>query len=208
MSPPSRDFGGVGGEERPEDGGLGGGGVGLVVDGDGLHGDAQDVGEQDEFLAFVVGDVAGGGEEFNPGVPFVLGEADLADEVVQVPGQGLHDLFEARVLGLIEGRDDGVHELLFDGGLFGADAVSGWVVSDMLSPGVVWGRRGFAAWSVGGLAEGPGGSEIQQDRGVFPGQGRLEEAGEVFGGDRARVGAGTAGRITPTASGIPSAVKP
>ena len=59
------------------------------------------------------------------GVPFVLGEADFAEEVVQVPGQGLHELLQARVLGLVEGRDDGVHEFLFDGGLLRADGVSG-----------------------------------------------------------------------------------
>ena len=125
MSPPIGISGASLDEEGSEDGGLGGVADGFVVHRDGLHGGAEDVGEQDEFLALVVGDVSGGGEELDAVVPFVLGEADFADEGVQVPGQGLHQLLQPRVFGLVEGRDDGVDELLLDGLLLRADAVDG-----------------------------------------------------------------------------------
>ena len=48
-------------EERAENRGFGGVLVGLVVDPDGLHGGAEDVGKQDELLAPFIGDVADGG---------------------------------------------------------------------------------------------------------------------------------------------------
>ena len=72
-------------EERPEDRRLGGVRVRLVVDRDGLHRGAEHVGEQDELLAPVVGDVPDGGEEVDALLPLLLGEPDVAQEGVQVP---------------------------------------------------------------------------------------------------------------------------
>ena len=51
---------------------------------------AEGVGEQHELLALVVGDVPDPGQEIDRVVP-LLGETDVADEVVQVYSQRLHD---------------------------------------------------------------------------------------------------------------------
>ena len=73
------------------------------------------VGEQDELLAFVVGDVAHGGEELDGLVPLLFGQAHIPDEVVQVHHQRLHDLLEARVGGVVEGGEHAFDEVLLDG---------------------------------------------------------------------------------------------
>src|SRR5699024_7237026 len=108
------DLGGVVDEEGAEDGGFGGVLVGLVVHRDRLHRGAEGVGEQHELLALVVGDVPDPGQEIDRVVPLLLGETDVADEVVQVYSQRLHDLLESRVIGVVEGCDDPVDEVLFD----------------------------------------------------------------------------------------------
>jgi hypothetical protein len=48
------------------------------------RGQAQGVGEEDEFLALVRTHLAGLGEEADAGKPFFLGQLDLAGEGVQV----------------------------------------------------------------------------------------------------------------------------
>jgi hypothetical protein len=63
------------------------------------HRQAQHVGQEDELLAFVVRDVAAAGEELDALEPLLLGQFDLAREVVQVPHQAGHDAREARVPG-------------------------------------------------------------------------------------------------------------
>ena len=65
-------------EERPEHGRLGGPAGVAVVDADDLHREAEHVGEQNELLALVVGDVARAGEEVDPGEPLLLGERTSA----------------------------------------------------------------------------------------------------------------------------------
>ena len=51
------------------------------------HGQAEDVGGEDELLALVVGHLTGARQPLDGGHPLVLGEPDLAGEVVQVPHQ-------------------------------------------------------------------------------------------------------------------------
>lgn len=99
---PHRDLGGALDEERADDGGFGGARGGPMVDVDGLHGRAQDVRQQHELLAAVSGDVADRGEEVDGVLPFRFGQAGLPDERGQVAHQGLHQLFEPRILGVLE----------------------------------------------------------------------------------------------------------
>ncbi|GHE41959.1 hypothetical protein GCM10017771_61450 [Streptomyces capitiformicae] len=66
------------------------------------HGDAQDVGEQDELLAGLVARVADGGEETDRGLPLLDRGFDVPYEGVEVAGQALHDLPQPLVLGLPE----------------------------------------------------------------------------------------------------------
>ena len=108
-------------EERPEHGGLGRVAVRIVVDRDRLHGRAEHVGEQDELLAPLVGDVSRVGEEADPGLPLGLGQPDLAQEGVQVPGQRLHQLLQARVGGGVEGAQHALDQVLLAGLLLGWD---------------------------------------------------------------------------------------
>lgn len=71
-SPPMEIFWGVDDEERVEDRSFGRFPVCQVVDGNGLHGNAEHVGEQCKFLAFVIGSVPRGGKELDGGVPFLF----------------------------------------------------------------------------------------------------------------------------------------
>ena len=70
----------------------------------------EHVGEQDELLTSVVGDVPGRGEELDGAPPFVLGEPHLAQERVQMTGERLHQFLQARIRGVVEGRDHALHE--------------------------------------------------------------------------------------------------
>jgi hypothetical protein len=95
-----------------EDGCFRGVGIGFIVHGDDLHRGAEDIGEQDKFLALIVRDVSGGCEELDSGRPFFFREADLTDEGVQMPGQRLHEQFEAGVGGVLERGKDGADYFL------------------------------------------------------------------------------------------------
>src|SRR6478672_2890104 len=99
------------GEERTEDSGFRGVTVGHVVDVDRLHRCAEDVGEQDEFLAAVIGDVPYCGEKLDSGVPFVLGEPYIADECVQMLDECLHHEGQPVVLTAGEGLHDGAGQV-------------------------------------------------------------------------------------------------
>lgn len=110
---------GIRGEEGAEDSCLGRVADCLVVDRDGLHRRPQHVGEQDELLPPVVGDMSCGGEEVDALLPFVPGQPHLAEERMQVSGEGLHDLLEPVIRGVPERLDDQVGEFLLPGPLFG-----------------------------------------------------------------------------------------
>src|SRR6266436_7144533 len=84
-------------EEWPEHRGLGGAFRHRMVDRIDQHGDAERVGQQDEFLALVVAHVAGASEEVDAVFPFLLGRAHLAHEGMEVPHQRVADLFDARI---------------------------------------------------------------------------------------------------------------
>ena len=75
------------------------------------HGQPEGVGEQDELLALVVGDVPGAGEEVDGGEPLLLGERDLGGEGVQVAHERLQDLAQARIGGAVEAGLDGLGQL-------------------------------------------------------------------------------------------------
>ena len=66
------------------------------------HRHAERIREQDEFLALVVGHVAGLGQDLDRLEPLRLGQVDLLDERVQVADQAQHDLPEPRVRRLRE----------------------------------------------------------------------------------------------------------
>ena len=56
------------------------------------HGDAEDVGEEDELLAPGVADLAGAGQEVDAQAPLLLRQPHLADESVQVMDEAAHHL--------------------------------------------------------------------------------------------------------------------
>jgi hypothetical protein len=66
------------------------------------------VGEQDELLSLVVGDVAGAGEEVDAGEPLLLGQPDLGGEGVEVAHERLQDLAQARIGSAVEAGLDGL----------------------------------------------------------------------------------------------------
>ena len=74
------------------------------VDRDGQHREPEDVGEQDELLAAVVGDVPDAGQELDRLRPLLLGQPDVAGERVQVGDERLQDLARARIGRLVEAR--------------------------------------------------------------------------------------------------------
>ena len=76
-------------------------------------GQAEDVGQQDEFLASIVGDVADIGEELDGGEPLVFGEFDVTCEGVQVLDQGGHDGAQARIAALLHGGQHGLGDGVF-----------------------------------------------------------------------------------------------
>jgi hypothetical protein len=71
-------------EERAEHRGRSRVGVLSVVAADDEHRQAQHVGQQDELLALVVGDVTRPGQEVDPGEPLVFGQVDFGGERVQM----------------------------------------------------------------------------------------------------------------------------
>jgi hypothetical protein len=73
--------------ERAQDGLLGRIAKRPVVDRLREHGHSQDIGEQDELLAGFIAFLACGSEELDSGIPFLLSELHLFDEVVQVCDQ-------------------------------------------------------------------------------------------------------------------------
>ena len=88
-------------EKRPEDSRLGAtGGLGIALRGH-QHRQTERVGQQDELLALVVGDVADLGEEFDRLEPFIFGELDLARKRVKVLYQARHDGAQALVAAAI-----------------------------------------------------------------------------------------------------------
>ena len=98
--------------ERAEHGGLGGAfrqRVGQRVD---EHREPHRVRPEDELLPPVVGYVASARQDSNSVHPLVLGQPDLAGEAVQVTGEGLHDLAQARVCAVVEARDDPGRDVL------------------------------------------------------------------------------------------------
>ncbi len=82
--------------ERPQDRGRGGAGRLAGVHHHHQHRQAQHVGEQDELLALVVRDLAGGGQELDRRHPLLAGQLDLLGEGVQVLDGGGHQLGHAR----------------------------------------------------------------------------------------------------------------
>ena len=76
------------------------------------RGDAQQVGEQDVFVALVVGELHRPGQRIDRGAPFRLGHLVLAHEAVQMAGEAHQQLARprrGRVLGVFgEGVGDGV----------------------------------------------------------------------------------------------------
>jgi hypothetical protein len=106
-------------EEGAEHGGLGGVLVGLVVHGDGLHGDAEHVAEQHELLPVLGGDVADAGEELDRGVPLGLGEPHRAHVRVEVRHELLQQVLRALVGGVVKRPQDAGDEVFLAGGLLG-----------------------------------------------------------------------------------------
>lgn len=116
--------------EGPQDGSLGAAGRFGVVDAVDEEGQAQDVGEEDEFLPDFRAGLAGGGEEVDARHPFGGGEAGFACEVVQVCDEPFEDIFEARggvvaVDGDDLGRGDGLGGCGFAGTW---EAVGSWLL--------------------------------------------------------------------------------
>jgi hypothetical protein len=62
------------------------------------HGQAEDVGGEDELLPLLVADLPGAREPVHRGQPLRFGEPHLTGEVVQVAHQSRHQLGQARVL--------------------------------------------------------------------------------------------------------------
>jgi hypothetical protein len=83
--------------ERSEHRGLGAGVRFVVVHDHRQHGQAQDIGQQNELLSLRVGDVTGLGQELDALEPFGLGQLHLARKPVQVPNQTEHDFFESGI---------------------------------------------------------------------------------------------------------------
>jgi hypothetical protein len=103
----------AGHEERAEDRRFGGVAVGLVVDADHLHGEAEHVGQQNELLPPVGGDVPALRKEPHRRVPFLFRQSGLAHESVEVPDQRLHELLEPLVVGPVEGVLDPLYQFGF-----------------------------------------------------------------------------------------------
>lgn len=106
--------GGVVRVERPQHGALGrAGGLG-VVDAVDEQRQAQDVGQQDELVAHVAADLAGGDEEVYGGHPLLGAQARLARKIVQVRDEARHEVAQARVGRLVIDAD-GVGRDVVDG---------------------------------------------------------------------------------------------
>ena len=82
-----------------------------MVETDHEHRSTENVGEEDELLAPLVGDTSGLGEELDPIQPFVFRQLDIGDETVQVSDERVENypqtvrlrIFEARSRRLREG---------------------------------------------------------------------------------------------------------
>src|SRR6266511_5654780 len=98
--------------EGPEHGGLGGPRRPAVVYPDGEHGDAEDVGQEDELLALAGGDLPGAGQEVDAAAPLLLGELHLPHEGVQVPDEALHDRAEPVAGRLLEAGEHRLRQLV------------------------------------------------------------------------------------------------
>ena len=119
-------------EERSEDGRFGDRVVGGMIDGDGLHRQAEHVREQDELLAPVVGDVPGRGQELDRGRPLGLGQPDLAGEGVQVSWSAPSITSRRRGSGVcVEAREHGLGQRRLAGGPGSSSSVghdvSSWI---------------------------------------------------------------------------------
>ena len=77
-----------------------------MVEADDEHRCAEDVGEQDELLPLLVGDVAGLGQEFDAGQPLVLGQPDVDDEGVQMADERVHENSETIGRRVVEAGPD------------------------------------------------------------------------------------------------------
>ena len=102
----------VGHEERAEHRVLGRAVRHRVVDADDLHRQTEDVGQEDELLALVVGDVARAGQEVDPVGPLLLGELHVDREGVQVLHERLQHLLDARRLCVLEALQDDLRQQL------------------------------------------------------------------------------------------------
>lgn len=148
-----------------------------------MYGQARDVREQDEFLAFVISDAPDCGEEFNACVRVVVSEPDFTHEVMQMPGQGLDDLLQAPGPGFCRRTSTTVFTSFCSTAAYsGLLLVSGMLCSCCSYEGMV--RCGKGDW---GPSQGSRRSAFQEAPGVFAAQCCLEEAGEVLGSDGARV---------------------
>ena len=119
--PARLDGGGVVDEERTEHRRLRLACDRFVVDGHGLHRGSENVGEQDEFLTSVIGDVTDLGEELDGRVPFVLRQPDLSDERVEMLGQSREQFSQSRIGGVGETGDDLVGQCPLPAALLGGD---------------------------------------------------------------------------------------
>ena len=97
----------VGNVERPEHGGLGGALRQRVCERVHQHREAERVGPEDELLAALVGDVAGGREHPDRLLPLSLCQSHLGGELVQMSSERLHDLAQPGVLAALEAGEHG-----------------------------------------------------------------------------------------------------
>ena len=100
-------------EERAEHRRLGRAGGRAIVDRVDQRRDAERVGEQDEFLPLVVGDMAGAGEEIDGVDPLRLGDRLFTDEVVEMAHQPVQDLLQPRIFAVLEAAKDLVGDAVF-----------------------------------------------------------------------------------------------
>jgi len=83
-----------------------------VVDADHQHREAEDVGEEDELLPLLVGDVPGAGEEVDPTPPFLLSQLHLLHEGMQMTKKMLRDPAKAHRACALNALEDRLGQVL------------------------------------------------------------------------------------------------